>query len=181
MSLEKMFREECYHEAGHAVAAFLNGHKIVSVRVTDEGAVCSIRFHNHEGPANSWRIAVGVLAGPYALLRLRKGEIHGMPWPLFRGRAEKAIREQEATPEEYRELERDEIRTLDAVRDMAAFPFGGSEKQCYLEVVEGAKGVVADHWLEIEAVARAIEAAEDGILEGEEAERIIREVAGIEV
>jgi hypothetical protein len=76
-SLEEIMRNTRYHEAGHAVAAYLHGYLITGVTVSYEECKTYFCRPIFEGWADSWREACVIMAGVLADQRAMFGEMHG--------------------------------------------------------------------------------------------------------
>ncbi len=163
----KLMRGTRYHEAGHAVAAYLHGYEITRVTVTDEEYMTNYRRLALGGWAESWREACVTMAGQLADQCASWGEMRPRPWAEFLAEAETGL--EELVYDE--EMRTDDTDLLLLLREMSADPVGDDLEESYRIVVEETRQLVSEHWTEIEAVACALE--EKKILDGPEVVRLI--------
>jgi hypothetical protein len=151
-----------YHEAGHAVAAYHHGYTVTAVIATDKEWGTNWSRPAFGGPADAWRDACVTLAGQFADHVAAWGEMRPEPWEEFLRDAE-TVREmvEEDGDEDARD---DHLKILEHLEEMASYPPGDSLEACYLWVVEDTRNLVSEHYVEIEAVAQALELS--GILDG---------------
>ncbi len=162
--MEAMTRGARFHEAGHAVAACYHGMKITGVIATDEEWVTNYRRPVYGGWAEAWREAVITLAGQFADQRASWGEIRPEGFEEFPTDAQVELEEEW--------IAGDHADLLEALEKMASYPYSGGLNESYDTVVEDARGLVHEHWAEIEAVAVALE-ENGGYLDGEEVVRLM--------
>jgi hypothetical protein len=165
-----------YHEAGHAVAAYYNGYTITRVSATDEDWRTSYRpLASGGGWADLWREGCVIMAGSLAERYAAWGEMRPEPWAEFLVEAEQqqelVIDGEDWMHGEYSDL-------LQLLQQMSTDRMGPQPEWAYRKpewayrIVEGdSRRLVTDHWVEIEAVAGALE--RKGALDGPEVMLII--------
>jgi hypothetical protein len=171
-SLEEIMRVTRYHEAGHAVAAYHHGYLITGVTVSDE--VCKTYFRRpiFDGWADSWREACVTMAGSLAAQCAMWGEMRPVLWAEFLAEAEAEL---EVVEDSEDWLRGDRSDLLQLLRQMSSEGMDMDLEGSYRIVEEDSRQLVTDHWVEIEAVAGALE--QKGTLEGPEVIRIIEQAS----
>jgi hypothetical protein len=122
----------------------------------------------YEGWADSWREACVTMAGLLADQRAMWGEMRPAPWAEFLADAEAEL---EVVEDGEEWLRGDHTDLLQLLRQMSADWTGREPEESYRIVVEDSRQLVTDHWVEIEAVACALE--QKGALDGPEVMLII--------
>jgi hypothetical protein len=174
MDWERSMRGARYHETGHAVAAYYNGYTLRSVTATDEGWGTNWSRPAFGGPADAWRDACVTLAGQLADHVAAWGEMRPESWDEFLQDAETARGMVEQGEEDARD---DHLGVLENLEKMAEDPYETRGLETlYREVVGDTRRLLAEHWPEVEAVARALEGT--GTLDGPAVVRVITE-AGV--
>jgi hypothetical protein len=173
MDWERTMRGARYHEAGHAVAAYHNGYRIMGVTATNEEWGTNWRRAAFGGPADAWRAACVTLAGQLADHVAAWGEMRPEPWEEFLQGAETVREMVEAGEEDMRD---DHLDLLEHLEEMASYLPGEGLEAYYQEVVGNTRRLLAKHWPEVEAVVRALE--ETDTLDGPAVVRAITE-AGV--
>lgn len=159
-----------YHEAGHAVAAYYHGYTITRVSATDEDWRTSYRrLASGGGWADLWREGCVIMAGLLAEHYAAWGEMGPEPWwAEFLVEAEQ---QQELVGDDEDWMIGEYSELLQLLQQMNSDRMDPEPEGAYRIVEEDTRRLVTDHWVEIEAVAGALE--QKGALDGPEVMLII--------